>query len=815
MAKSAPEIDDAAALRLTYPAQQKAQHRRLDAEGAVALNARFPEADFKFHWSSGKAPQSKNWTDAATSERDRILHWGKTGKREFVYHAQRSGIAVLDFDTKALPSEKGCPSAARRECASLMRRAYEASSGIYCITPSGGLHFLYLARPGCDKRAKLAGIDGKHFLELLGNGAVGAYALHESVSKAARLQPYPQFAMDLGDGKAESESDPHPHVRTINDFCAEMRRSTKRGSRNDALFSLSYKLARVGKNSPSAIAKLKAAAEAAFAVEGEFAPTEIDATQKSGDAKGAAARAKSTTTQKLASKWGEASQLAYAQIDLSLYQAIEGQREIMVFGPDGWEPRDPLFVESSFLPLLLAVNPRLGIDGLNRATEAMRKLVEKATIGRTGGRADEWDPHPYAVGLPGRKALRLTQVGLQKGVFAQRPDMLITKKLPVAPASDATPERERLDKFLLAASRDANGCEDPTWVMRLLQHIGAALLPRNMTNALPCLIGVAGCGKTTLMDIVCEAVGELATKLGAEGFMTAYPKDMFSMSETTGRRICVIDEVPNASKFNAMRLNALAGSKTVNVREMRKGGRTLLNEATIFIVANDAPGISGMGTAGLLRRLEIIPFDYVPPPAERDIALVERLTTKAALEAMLAAAIEGLSLYWQNLDADSSAPFAPCARIQQATLDYKTDNVDLMRQFAHAWILPANDRKAAHPIMLTDLRTAYLDYCRRSGNQVSEGHEIPQREFNLRIKNLFHGYIVRPGNRLALRGHILARPTDPQADKPSEQDIAAAQSRGLLETVPGEQTHQGDGSAPELRPVGDLDSLPEAEIPWN
>ena len=130
-----------------------------------------------------------------------------------------------------------------------------------------------------------------------------------------------------------------------------------------------------------------------------------------------------------------------------------------------------------------------------------------------------------------------------------------------------------------------------------------------------------------------------------------------------GRRLVLVSELPERSKWNVSDLNALIEGGPLEANSMRQDSVTFNSQASVVLVGNHRPRASA--ASGIWRRL--IQVEFRNRPETPDPKLLDRLKSEA--QGVLAWMIEG-AIRWH---ARGSLPEVP-APIRQAVESYRRES---------------------------------------------------------------------------------------------------------------------------------------------
>lgn len=213
--------------------------------------------------------------------------------------------------------------------------------------------------------------------------------------------------------------------------------------------------------------------------------------------------------------------------------------------------------------------------------------------------------------------------------------------------------RDRITKVTTGAYRA--GTTSETWtgfletvlpdveVRGFLQRVaGVGLLGLVTEQILAILTGTGANGKGVFYGALGHALGDYATVAEPDLFMHRDGAHPTGEMDLRGIRWAVVSESDEGRRLAEATVKRLTGGDEIRARRMRQDFVTFKPSHTAVLVTNHLPKVSGDDPA-LWRRLRVIPFDVVIPPAERDVHLPEEL--QLAADAVLTWAVEGYRDY--------------------------------------------------------------------------------------------------------------------------------------------------------------------------
>lgn len=298
-------------------------------------------------------------------------------------------------------------------------------------------------------------------------------------------------------------------------------------------------------------------------------------------------------------------------------------------------------------------------------------------------------------------------IELRTGVL-RPPDRadLITKVAPVAYDSGAT--CPTFDAFL---SSILNGSAP---LIRFVQRaIGYALTGSTREQAMAICYGSGSNGKTTLLDLVLDLMGEYGMQTSSETMMAkhgdAIPNDI---ARLRGARFVTAVETEQGRRLNESLVKQLTGGDRVSARFMRSEWFDFKPTFKLWMGTNHKPVIKGTERA-IWRRIRLIPFAVTIPDDEQDKDLPEKL--RAELPGVLQWALRGC-LDWQR------EGLAPPEAVTEATNGYRAEMDVLATWVADCCVTTPSVRAEAKL-----LYRSYSEWCEQNGERAESQRGFGQR----------------------------------------------------------------------------------------
>lgn len=241
------------------------------------------------------------------------------------------------------------------------------------------------------------------------------------------------------------------------------------------------------------------------------------------------------------------------------------------------------------------------------------------------------------------------------------PTLLLTKMTRAA--YDITAPVAEFTKFLERIQPDP---DMRSFIARLLGH---ALPGTVIEHLLAVLYGPGANGKSTLLETVMAALGDYATTTDPGLLIDRGEAHPTGIADLFGRRLAVTHETDAGRRLAEATVKRLTGGDRIKARRMREDFWEFDPSHTVVMVTNHRPIVRG-DDEGIWRRLRLVPFDVVVPPAERDPDLKTRLIQE--VDGILAWLVAGYT-DWHARGLDEPTP------VRDATASYRADSDQLGR----------------------------------------------------------------------------------------------------------------------------------------
>ena len=186
---------------------------------------------------------------------------------------------------------------------------------------------------------------------------------------------------------------------------------------------------------------------------------------------------------------------------------------------------------------------------------------------------------------------------------------------------------------------------NPNLVNYVRRFIGYCLTGETTEQTLVFFYGTGANGKTTLLTIIEQLLGDFSSTSSADLLMQRDHRGTGNdLAALRGARVASISEFNDSEQLDEARIKTLTGGDSVSCRFLYGEFFSYRPQFKIILVGNHKPRIRGRDL-GIWRRIHLLPFKEQIPESERDPHLVEKL--RAELPGILAWAVRGC-LEWQE-----------------------------------------------------------------------------------------------------------------------------------------------------------------------
>ncbi|AOT25085.1 DNA primase/helicase [Mycobacterium phage TreyKay] len=153
---------------------------------------------------------------------------------------------------------------------------------------------------------------------------------------------------------------------------------------------------------------------------------------------------------------------------------------------------------------------------------------------------------------------------------------------------------------------------------------GLAAIGKVTHHVLPFLFGGGSNGKSVLMDVLANVLGDYAITAPANFLLAGRDRHETEIARLHGARMVVCSEINAESKFDEAKVKVLTGGDILSGRYMRQDYFDFTPSHTLFLMGNHQPQVSAGGTS-FWRRLRLLPFLHTVPPEQRNPNLAAEL----------------------------------------------------------------------------------------------------------------------------------------------------------------------------------------------
>ena len=305
------------------------------------------------------------------------------------------------------------------------------------------------------------------------------------------------------------------------------------------------------------------------------------------------------------------------------------------------------------------------------------------------------------------------------------PAALHTRSASVAPDPDMpTPRWTQFLTDTFGGDADMTG-----FVQRLAGYSASA---DTGIHVLPFLHGGGQNGKSVLMDVLRQLLGDYAATAPAGFLMAGKQEHSEEMARLQGLRLVVASEVNQDAKFDEAKMKELTGGDTITARYMRQSFFSFEPTHHLWLMGNHQPQVKAGGDS-FWRRLRLVPFLHKVPDDKRIENLAKILVTEEG-PGILAWIIRGA------IDVFAGGLRAPDA-VMAATQVYAEEEDQLGRFLEECCHIGGGDHVR---VETKKLRAAYETWCHAEGEKPLPaspfGRELKQRGFHKKPSNGKHFY---------------------------------------------------------------------------
>jgi putative DNA primase/helicase len=252
------------------------------------------------------------------------------------------------------------------------------------------------------------------------------------------------------------------------------------------------------------------------------------------------------------------------------------------------------------------------------------------------------------------------------------------------------------DQFL---ARISGG--DPEWVSFIHRLFGYSLTGSTEEERLFLLHGSGQNGKTKLLEIIGEILGDYGQTADFDTFLESDSDRIRNdIARMQGKRLITASEPSRKKALDESVVKQMTGGDTLTARFLNKEFFEFTPSHTIVMATNDLPQVSGIDQ-GIWRRLVVVQFPVNITDQERDNKLLDKLQKEKS--GILNRLVQGC-LDWQKSGLEMPAS------VTQASADYRAEADSVW-----AFVQDACEQIPGSYVVVSELRTAYDAWCKTHG----------------------------------------------------------------------------------------------------
>jgi P4 family phage/plasmid primase-like protien len=375
-----------------------------------------------------------------------------------------------------------------------------------------------------------------------------------------------------------------------------------------------------------------------------------------------------------------------------------------------------------------------------------------------------------------------------------RREDLITKIAPVR--YDPQAESPTFERFL---ERILPSEPLRRFVRRVIGYAASGVVSEEV---LVILHGTGDNGKTTLMNVILEALGDYAIQAAPDLLVAKRGAHPTELTDLFGARFVACSETDERRRLAEALVKQLTGRERIRARGMRQDFWEFDPTHTICLATNHKPEVRGTDHA-IWRRLKLVPFEVKIPEEEKDKKLPEKL--RAELPGILAGIVRGCLDYQREGLGEPD-------EVRRATVAYRNE-MDVLAAFIEDRCVVGEGLSAP----ATPLYKQYQMWCDDAGEE-----RVSQTRFGMRLKERgFENKKITRGphkDRMGWFGIGLKTdhpdPEDPGSgdDEPSAQSEYQGDTKGRKGDQAGGERDQDAKNAAPRRGVAETPPLDERRI---
>ncbi|MDE0398489.1 MAG: phage/plasmid primase, P4 family [Candidatus Poribacteria bacterium] len=309
----------------------------------------------------------------------------------------------------------------------------------------------------------------------------------------------------------------------------------------------------------------------------------------------------------------------------------EGRRGIWLDFRSDWEESRNVLNDIRDTIIQAFPKPRYKQDSLESISYQRRIREYASGDSRIATKPDDWDKSTDVAGLPGGLHVDL----LKAKIHPAKADRLIRMRLGAKPERADKPEWDRFYAETIGP--------DPNVMAYVWRFMAYMLTARNKEQKALVLIGEANSGKTTLVNVLMDLLGDYSTALHRDVLYSDKQRHLAHEAKLRNKRLAVVNECRKIVPTEQDKFKSLVGGDMQTADAKYQDPIDFRNVAKLLLVMNPYPQYVA-SDAAMARRLVYIPCNNVPKVI--DESLPEKLRNEYS--AILYSLIEECAEYCKD-----------------------------------------------------------------------------------------------------------------------------------------------------------------------
>lgn len=261
-------------------------------------------------------------------------------------------------------------------------------------------------------------------------------------------------------------------------------------------------------------------------------------------------------------------------------------------------------------------------------------------------------------------------------------------------------ESARMDLWLKFVSEFT--CDDVEQARYLQKLLGLCLTGNVSEQLMHIFHGGGENGKSLLLDVLLSILGDYATTINHDFFLTAAKDTTLEKMSLRGVRVALANELPERCVLSENFIKEIIGNGVIKARAHFKDFITFPETFKLLVSTNHKPKVFGTDN-GIWRRLRLIPCELTLAPDKKDRNLKEKLLSER--DGILLWCLEGLKM-WRD------EGLTPTERMKHEHQIYR-DSEDTIGEFLNDCTI-SSDEFSVNTALLYE---TYVDWCKWNGEK--------------------------------------------------------------------------------------------------